>query len=108
MLGITKQMTPTKEKPKQKQRSPKRFIRGAIMIQKTEFRVGDAVYARYHGDDVLTIVGIADVKALAPHYICETSGQRWVISKLHLSTKRLTCETDDGNRLQLALPLNNA
>lgn len=108
MLATVERMTQTKEKPKQKQRTPKRFISGAIVIQRTDFNIGDDVYARYHGDDILTIVGIADVNASAIHYICEKNGQRWVISKFHLSTRKLACETEDGNRLQLKLPLNNA
>lgn len=97
-----------KEKPKQKQRTPKRFTQKAIMVQKTEFQIGDSVYARYHGDRILKIIGIAKVDAIAPHYTCELDGVLWTISKLQLSTKRLLCETGDGNRLQLTLPVDNA
>lgn len=108
MPKIIKKMTTKKQGPLPKTKPPKRFSGKTPMVQKTDFQIGDAVYARYHGDDVLKIVGIADVASPAPHYICEIDGQRYVISKFHLSTKRLTGETEDCNRRQLSIQINNA
>lgn len=101
-------MTTEKQGSLPKTRSPKRFSAKNPMVQKTDFQVGDAVYARYHGDDILKIVGIAEVASPAPHYVCELNEDRYVISKFHLSTKRLTTETEDCNRRQLTIPFNHA
>lgn len=92
-------------KPKPKKTEPKSFLSGGPTIQPTEFRVGDGVYARYHGDRILTIVGIANVKVPVPHYICELDGERYIISKLYLSTRSLISEVSGGNRSQLNLPV---
>jgi len=84
------------------------------------FEVGDEVYARYFGSEILTIKALADqskyresrsctVKGKTygipnfPHYVCSLHGKRYLIPKLHLSTKSLVAETE-GNRRQLGLP----
>lgn len=92
-------------KPSPKKLTPKRFSSAGPSIQKTEFKVGDGVYARYHGDRVLRIAAVADVNSPLPHYICELDGDKYLIPKLHLSTKNLISEVEDGNRRQLKLPV---
>lgn len=98
-------MAPQTKKPKPKQRTPKRSLPNKPMVQKTNFQVGDTVYARYHGDDVLKIIGIAEVDCPTPHYICEVEGKQYIISKFHLSTKKLASEIEDGNRRQLSISI---
>lgn len=92
-------------KPSPKKLTPKRFLEGKPTVQTTEFSVGDAVYARYHGDRVLRIVGIAKVDAPFPHYLCEVDGDVYLVPKLHLSTRSLLSEVSGGNRRQLQLPV---
>ena len=70
-----------------------------------EFVPGDRVYARWFGDDVLTVQGVAKVDSSFPHYICSLGKSKFVISKLHLSTQRIISETKDSNRRQLRLPI---
>jgi hypothetical protein len=92
-------------KPVPKKIEPRRIVPGRPTIQPTEFRVGDGVYARYHGDRILQIVGVAKVEAPAPHYVCELDGDRYIIPKMHLSTRSLLSEVEGGNRRQLQLPI---
>ncbi|MGA1713327.1 MAG: hypothetical protein ACO4CS_18750 [bacterium] len=81
--------------------------------------IGDQVYARFFGDEILTIKALARkplshrtcvVKGKTygipdfPHYVCSSRGSDYVIPKLHLSTKRLSPETGTSNRRQLSLP----
>jgi hypothetical protein len=91
-------------RPIPKKVEPRRIAPGKPTIQATQFRVGDGVYARYHGDRILQIVGVASVKAQAPHYICELDGEKYIIPKMHLSTRSLLSEVGGGNRRQLELP----
>lgn len=91
--------------PTPKRISPRRFTPDKPSVQPTEFKIGDAVYARWQGDRILKIVGIADVKTPVIHYICELDGEKHVISKMHLSTKSLISEVGGGNRRQLKLPI---
>lgn len=92
-------------KPVPKKIEPRRIIPGKPTIQPTEFKVGDGVYARYHGDRILQIVGVAKVQTPAPHYICELDGDRYIIPKMHLSTRSLLSEVEGNNRRQLQLPI---
>ena len=92
-------------KPSPKKLTPKRFLEGKPTVQTTELSAGDAVYARYHGDRVLRIVGIAKVDAPFPHYLCEVDGDVYLVPKLHLSTRSLLSEVGGGNRRQLQLPI---
>ena len=92
-------------KPSPKKLVPKRFSEGGPTIQATEFKTGDIVYARYHGDSVLRIAALANVDAPFPHYICEVDGDKYLIPKLHLSTRSLLSEVEGGNRRQLKLPV---
>ncbi len=92
-------------KPVPKKIEPRRLVQDGPTIQATQFKVGDAVYARYHGDRILQIVGVADVKTPAPHYICELDGDRYIIPKMHLSTRSLISDVGGGNRRQLQLPV---
>lgn len=65
-----------------------------------QIQVGDKVYARYFGDDELIVAKIAYVKSPCPHYYCVHNGKEYLISKLYLSTRRISPDTEDGNRLQ--------
>lgn len=69
---------------------------------KRPFVPGDEVYARWFGDDTLTIVDKADVASPFPHYICKINRATWIIPKIHLSRKKIASETGDGNRRQLS------
>jgi hypothetical protein len=92
-------------KPVLKKVEPRRIVPGRPTVQPTEFKVGDGVYARYHGDRILQIVGVADTKTPAPHYICELDGERYIIPKMHLSTRSLLSDVGGSNRRQLQLPV---
>jgi hypothetical protein len=76
-----------------------------LPMPSVEFVPGDRVYARWFGDDVLTVQGVAKVDSSFPHYICSLGRSKFVISKLHLSTQRIIPETKDSNRRQLRLPI---
>lgn len=69
------------------------------------FHSGDRVYARYFGDRELIVKTLADTGKKFPHYICSLDGEHYLISQLHLSSKKLVSEVGDGNRRQLALPV---
>jgi hypothetical protein len=105
MAVSNRQVTMEPPKPVPKKLLQARLFTGRPTIQPTEFKVGDSVYARYHGDRVLQIVGVANVNTPAPHYICEVDGDRYIISKMQLSTKPLISEVHGGNRRQLQLPV---
>jgi hypothetical protein len=72
-----------------------------VSYQKTNLKPGQEVYARWFGDDKLTIVRLADLPGKFPHYICELEKSYYLISKIQLSTSRIIPEVDDGNRNQL-------
>ena len=74
--------------------------------QKTRFKPGDEVYARYFGDDILIVRGLADAGKPFPHYLCSLNGKGYVLPQLHLSGKRLLPCLDDNNRRQLVLPIS--
>jgi hypothetical protein len=105
MEASNRQMTMEPPKPIPKKALQARLFSGGPTIQATQFSVGDSVYARYHGDRVLQIVGVANVNTPAPHYICEVDGDRYIISKMQLSTKPLISEVHGGNRRQPQLPI---
>ncbi len=72
-------------------------------VSKTkQFQVGDRVYARFFGDQVLVIEAVASVASPFPHYVCSLSGSFFLISKLWLSSKKLSTETEDSNYRQLS------
>jgi hypothetical protein len=73
--------------------------------KKPRFSVGDAVYARFFGDTLLTIKSVSNVKAVFPHYICASAGEYYLLPCIHLSSRPLIAETNDGNRRQLPLPI---
>lgn len=75
------------------------------MVEKTALAPGDTVYARWFGDETLTIIRQANVKSPFPHYICRSDidGDKYLISKLWLSTSRILPEVSDSNRRQLDL-----
>lgn len=83
----------------------KRKTNQITMVEKTALAPGDTVYARWFGDDTLTIIREADVRSPFPHYICRSDidGDRYLISKLWLSTSRILPEVSDSNRKQLDL-----
>jgi len=70
-----------------------------------QFNLGESVYVRFFGDQKLVIKSIAKVGSSFPHYVCSLNGCDYLISKLYISSKRLSPETKDSNRLQLSLPL---
>lgn len=69
------------------------------------FKPGDQVYARYFGDDILLVRKLADTGKSFPHYVCSLNGKCYLVSQLHLSSKRLSSFVEDGNRKQLPLPI---
>jgi len=69
----------------------------------TELRIGDSVYARFFGEDLLIIEDIAQVASRFPHYLCYLRGEKYLIPKIHLSTRSLLVDTGAGNRRQLEL-----
>ena len=74
-------------------------------MSKQPFKPGDLVYARWFGDEALTIIDEALVNSQFPHYVCETiDKQRSTISKLQLSRSPVMQMTGDSNRRQLAIP----
>lgn len=95
-------------KPKRKTRPKKAPRQKPDMAHKTTFNIGDSVYARYFGDEVLVIEALAETQSPFPHYICSIGDNRYVISKLQLSSKKLISETEDGNRKQLHVFFSDA
>lgn len=77
----------------------------AKRIMKQPFQVGESVYARWFGDEILTIVERAKVESPLPHYICSSENGNWIIPRIHLSRKKITSETLDSNRRQLKLSI---
>lgn len=68
-----------------------------------KFKAGDSVYARFFGDEVLTIKAIAKANAKFPHYVCSLRNEDYVIPGIHLSSRALVAEVGGGNRRQLDL-----
>lgn len=73
------------------------------MAHKAVISSGDKVYARWFGDEKLTVIKQVKTKSPFPHYVCELGKNQYIISKLHLSRKRIISEVSDGNRKQLAV-----
>jgi hypothetical protein len=97
MTSRDERPTPKRQKLQQRGNGPR--------IQPTMFEVGDLVFARYYGDTVLKITGIANMSGPGVYYICEADGKKHIIPKIQLSTKSLVSETGDGNRKQLHLSI---
>lgn len=104
LVATGRAMASRDERPTPKRQKLQRRGDGPT-VQATVFEVGDLVFARYHGDTVLRITGIANMSGPGTYYICEADGKRYVIPKIQLSTKSLLSETGDGNRKQLSLPI---
>lgn len=76
----------------------------ASLLKLKQFHPGDYAYARFFGDNQVLIESKMLSKSGFPHYVClAKSGERYLISKLWLSTKRISPETDDSNCKQLEL-----
>jgi hypothetical protein len=84
-------------------------------------RIGDEVYVRFFGTNLLTIKRLVNASNHRssqncsingktyripdfPHYICLLYGKEYIVPRIHISTKSLHAETN-GNRRQLRLPL---
>lgn len=72
-----------------------------VTTEEQRFKIGSSVYARFFGDEALTVKAIAKVSAKFPHYVCSLRGEDYVIPKIHLSTRALVAEVGGGNRRQL-------
>ena len=70
-----------------------------------QFYPGDIVYARFFGTETLIIEEIAKTASPFPHYFCQLKGNTYLVPMIHMSTKNLLPLVEDGNRLQLELPL---
>lgn len=68
------------------------------------FNVGDKVYARFFGKESLVVEGVL-TETCFPHYICSIKNQKYVIPKIHLSTKPLENLTELKNHKQLAIKI---
>lgn len=76
----------------------------ASLLKLKQFHPGDYAYARFFGDNQVLIESKMLSKSGFPHYVClAENGERYLISKLWLSTKRISPETDDSNCKQLEL-----
>lgn len=80
-------------------------VRKEKRLAKTEFHPGDQVYARWFGDEILTIVKKAEVDSSFPHYVCEINRERYLIAQIYLSSERIIGKVADGNRRQLSLAI---
>lgn len=70
-----------------------------------QFYPGDIVYARFFGTETLAVEKIAKTTSPFPHYFCKFRGNTYLVPMIHMSTKNLLSLVEDGNRLQLELPL---
>lgn len=73
------------------------------MKKTRHFNVGDRVYGRFFGGDVLLIKDIFKTESGFLHYICSIGKNKYVVPGIHLSTKTLINTVNDGNRKQLKL-----
>jgi len=76
----------------------------ASLLKLKQFHPGDYAYVRFFGDNQVLIESKMVLKSGFPHYVCVTeNGEKYLISKLWLSTKRISPETGDSNYKQLEL-----
>lgn len=67
------------------------------------FNIGDRVYGRFFGSDILLIEDIFKTESGFLHCICSIRKSKYVVPCIHLSTKMLINTVNDGNRKQLRL-----
>jgi hypothetical protein len=70
-----------------------------------QFDPGDIVYARFFGNKAFVVKGVAKTHSPFPHYFCESEGDIYLIPMIRLSTRDFLPLVEDGNRLQLELPM---
>jgi hypothetical protein len=80
-------------------------VRKEKRLARTEFHPGDQVYARWFGDEILTVVKKAKVDSCFPHYVCKIDGDEYLIAQVYLSSERIIGKVTDGNRRQLSLAI---